>query len=159
MAIFAIKCVSGSSDKLKLAVFYTKSTIFNFSENFIFGWFWLVFRLWGQFWAPKLAPIDPAMERALVRDIRRNFLALNAEPDWRPRRELQGKTWDFQKSQLSAQFSPGSWEPNWIPRYHVVYPPRSTPGTWNFWAISKEKRARAEKAKICRRPYLAWASR
>ena len=24
---------------------------------------------------------------------------------------------------------------------HVVYPPSSTPGKWNFWAISSEKRA------------------
>ena len=40
---------------------------------------------------------------------------------------------------------------------HVVYPPRSMPGTWNFWATYAEKKNRAAGAKICRWPYLTRA--
>ena len=49
-------------------------------------------RLWGQFWVPKLAPIDSAMERGIVGHILKNFSATGPEGIGAPRPELQGKT-------------------------------------------------------------------
>ena len=158
--IFTIKCGSRCSDQLKLAIFSQKNSILNFFSKIHF---WLVLAGFSDFGVnfrhPNSLQLTPPWSGHSSGTSQGIFRPLTQRWIGAPRRELQGKTWDFQKSQLWAQFSLGSWEPNWIPRYHVVYPPRSTPGTWNFWAISKEKRARAAEAKICRRPYLAWASR
>ena len=53
MAIFTIKCVSGSSDQLKLAIYTQKTQFLTFSQNFIFGWFWLVFPTLGSILGPQ----------------------------------------------------------------------------------------------------------
>ena len=56
---------------------------------------------------PKLAPIDPAMEAAIVRHALRNISALGEDGIGAARPELQCKTRDFQNGRLWAQFSPG----------------------------------------------------
>ena len=89
----------------------------------------------------KLALIDPAMEAATVRHALRNISALGVDRIQAARPELQCKTRDFQNGQLWAQFSPSSEGCIWKPVDHVVYPPSSTPGKWNFWATSSEKTA------------------
>ena len=121
-----------------------------------FGWF---SRLRGQFLEPKLHPIVSAMEWAIVRHILRNISGSGKEDIGATRPELQGKTSDFQKSQLWDQISPLWASSVSICRDHVVYPPRSLPGTWNFWDSYTEKNGRAVGAKICDRPYLTRASR
>ena len=88
---------------------------------------------------PKLAPIDPTMEAAIVRHVLRNISALREDRIGAARPELQCKMRDFQNGQLWAQFSPSSEGCIWNPVDHVVYPPSSTPGKWNFWATSSEK--------------------
>ena len=87
----------------------------------------------------KLALIDPAMEAATVRHALRNILALGEDGIGAARPELQCKTRDFQNGQLWGQFSPGSGLAVESSLDHVVYPPSSTPGKWNFWATSSEK--------------------
>ena len=81
------------------------------------------------------------MESAIVRHALRNVSALGEDRIGAARPELQCKTRDFQNGQLWSQFSPGSEAGIWNPVDHVLYPPSSTPGKWNFWAISSEKRA------------------
>ena len=90
---------------------------------------------------PILVPIDPAMEAAIVRHDLRNISALGEDGIRAARPELQCKMRDFQNSQLWGQFSPGSGLAVESSLDHVVYPPSSTPGKWNFWATSSEKTA------------------
>ena len=143
----------------KIGHFYTKTQFLTFSEIFSFGWFWPVFPTLRSILGARLAPIASAMEQSIVRHIQKNFSASGPEGVGAPRPEIQGKTWDFQESQLLAHISQAQCASNWIPRNHVVYQPRSTPGTWNFWPTYAEKKARAAEAEICRRPYLTRASR
>ena len=89
---------------------------------------------------PKLPPIDPAMEAAIVRHALRNISAFGEDGIGADRPELQGKTRDFQNSRLWGQFSPGSGLAVESSLDHVTYPPSSTPETWNFGAISSEKK-------------------
>ena len=81
------------------------------------------------------------MEAAIVRHDLRNISALGEDGIGAGRPEVQCKTRDFQNGRLWGQFSPGSEAGIWNPVDHVVYPPSSTPGKWNFWATSKEKKA------------------
>ena len=53
MVIVTIKCVSGSSDHLKLAIFTPKNMILTFSEIFNFGWFLPVFPTLGSILGPQ----------------------------------------------------------------------------------------------------------
>ena len=135
-----------------------QNTILNFCQK---NQFWLILggfsRLRGQFLEPKLHPIVLAMEQAIVRHILRNISGSGKEEIGAGMPELEGKTSDFQKSQLWDQISPLWASSVSICRDHVVYPPRSPPGTWNFWASYTEKNDRAEGAKIYDRPYLARA--
>ena len=142
----------------KIGRFHMQNAILNFCQKKSiladFEWF---SRLRGQFLEPKLHPIVSAMERAIVRHILRNILGSGKEESGAGMPELQSKTSDFQKSQLWNQIS-SLWASSVsICRDHVVYPPRSPPGTWNFWASSTEKNDRAEGAKTCPRPYLTRA--
>ena len=89
---------------------------------------------------PKLPPIDPTMEAAIVRHAPRNISAFGEDGIGAEGAELQCKTRDFQNGRLWGQFSPGSEAGIWNPVDHVVYPPSSTPGKWNFWATSSEKK-------------------
>ena len=89
---------------------------------------------------PKLAPIDPAMEAAIVRHALRNISAFGEDGIGADRPELQGKTRDFQNGRLWGPFSPGSGLAVESSLDHVTYPPSFTPGKWNFWATSSEKK-------------------
>ena len=80
------------------------------------------------------------MEAAIVSHILKNISAFEEDGIWAEGAELQCKTRDFQNGQLWGQFSPGSEGCIWNPVDHVVYPPSSTPGNWNFWATSSEKK-------------------
>ena len=80
------------------------------------------------------------MEAAIVSHILKNISAFEEDGIRAEGAELQCKTRDFQNSQLWGQFSPGSEGCIWNPVDHVVYPPSSTPGNWNFWATSSEKK-------------------
>ena len=91
-----------------------------------FGWF---SQLRGQILEPKLHPIVLAMEQAIVRHILRNILGSGKEEIGAGMPELEGKTSDFQESQLWDQISPLWASSVSICRDHVVYPPRSPPGT------------------------------
>ena len=116
MTILTAKCVSGSSDgqfsheKLNFWLFQKTSFLADFS------WF---FWLRGQFWAPNLARIDPAMEAAIVRHDLRNISALGEDGSRADRPELQCKTRDFQYGRLPAQGL--AFETLWIMWYtHLV---------------------------------------
>ena len=89
---------------------------------------------------PKLAPIDPAMEAAIVRHALRNISVFGEDGIGADRPELQGKTRDFQNGRLWGPFSPGSGLAVESSLDHVTYPPSFTPGKWNFWATSSEKK-------------------
>ena len=163
MVVFTIKYVSGSLRWTRIDHFHMQNAIFNFLRKVQF---WLIltdfggfFHLRGQFLEPQLYPIVLAMKRAIVRHILRNISGSGKVEIGAGTPELQGKTSDFQKIQLWDQISPLYASSFWIPPDHVVYPPRSPPGTWNFWASYTEKNNRAAGAKICDRPYLARASR
>ena len=106
---------------------------------------------------PKLVPIDPAMEAAIVRHALRNILALGEDGIGAARPELQCKTRDFQKSRLWGQFSPGSGLAVESSLDHVTYPPSFTPGRWNFWDISMEKSVSPVGGQNWPIPYLAYA--
>ena len=106
---------------------------------------------------PKLAPIDPAMEAAIVRHALRNISALGEDGIGAARPELQCKTRDFQKSRLWGQFSPGSGLAVESSLDHVTYPPSFTPGRWNFWDISMEKSVSPVGGQNWPIPYLAYA--
>ena len=163
MVVFTIKYVSGSLRWTRIDHFHMQNAIFNFLRKVQF---WLIltdfggfFHLRGQFLEPQLYPIVLAMKRAIVRHILRNISGSGKEDIGATRPELQGKTSDFQKSQLWDQISPLWASSVSICRDHVVYPPRSPPGTWNFWDSYTEKNGRAVGAKICDRPYITRASR
>ena len=81
------------------------------------------------------------MEAAIVRHDLRNISALGEDGIGAGRPEVQCKTRDFQNGRLWGQFSPGSEAGIWNPVDHEVYPPRSTPGKWSFWATPSEKKA------------------
>ena len=144
----------------KIGRFHMQNTILNFCQKKLiladFGWF---SRLGIQFLEPKLHQIVSAMERAIVRHVLRNISGSGKKQIGAGTPELQGKTPDFPKSQLWDQISPLWTSSVSICRDHVVYPPRSPPGTWNFWDSYMEKNGRAVGAKICDRPYLTRASR
>ena len=89
---------------------------------------------------PKLAPIDPTMEAAIVRHVLRNIFALGEDGIGAARPELQCKTRDFQNGRLWGQFSPSSELAVESSLDHVTYPPSSTPETWNFGAICRHRR-------------------
>ena len=108
---------------------------------------------------PKLAPIDPTMEAAIVRHTLRNISAFGEDGIGAARPELQCKTRDFQNGQLWGQFPPGSEAGIWNPVDHEVYPPRSTPGKWSFWATPSEKKASPVGGQNWPIPYLAYACR
>ena len=108
---------------------------------------------------PKLPPIDPTMEAAIVSHILKNISAFEEDGIWAEGAELQCKTRDFQNGQLWGQFSPGSEGCIWNPVDHVVYPPSSTPGKWNFWATSSEKNASPVGGQNWLIPYLPPAYR
>ena len=135
-----------------------KNAIFDSSRK---RHFWLISAgfsdLGVNFWAPKLAWIDPAMEAAIVRHELRNISALRAESIGADRPELQCKMRDFQNDRLWGQFSPSSGADIWNPVDHVVYPPSSTPGKWNFWAISSENNVSPVGGQNGPIPYLAYA--
>ena len=59
-----------------------------FPKSVILLHFGCFFRLWGQFLGPKLHPIDPAMERAMVRHILRNIFGSGKEEVGADRPEL-----------------------------------------------------------------------
>ena len=73
MAIFAIKCVSGTSDQLKLAVFAQKTRFLTFSENFIFGLFWLVFPTLGSILGAQTCSNQPRHEASIGRGHPKEF--------------------------------------------------------------------------------------
>ena len=106
---------------------------------------------------PKLAPIDPAMEVAIVRHALRNISALGEGGIGAARPELECKTHDFQNVQLWGQFSPGSGLAVESSLDHVTYPPSFTPGRWNFWDISMEKSVSPVGGQNWPIPYLAYA--
>ena len=57
-------------------------------------------QLRGQFWAPKLHPIDSAIESGMVRHILRKISGLGLERIGPASPEIQGKMRDFQNGQL-----------------------------------------------------------
>ena len=117
-----------------------QNAILNFSQKksilAYFGWF---SRLRGQFLEPKLHPIVLAMEQAIVRHILRNILGPGKEEIGAGMPELQGKTSDFQESQLWDQIS-SLWASSVsICRDHVVYPPNLRLGLEIFGIATRRK--------------------
>ena len=111
--------------------------------NAIFCYLFLGYRkgLWGQFYGPKLPPIHPTIEVAFVKHDIRNISAFGEDGIGADKPELQGKTRLFQNGRLWGPFSPGSGLAVESSLDHVTYPPSFTPGKWNFWATSKQKKA------------------
>ena len=98
----------------KTGHFCMSKLIFDFfQKSAILARFVCFFRLWGQFLGPKLRPIDPAMERAMVRHILRNISVTGKEEVGAGRPELQCKTSHFQDFELWAPFSPLYGDGHW----------------------------------------------
>ena len=152
--------MSASSDELKFAISWWKTQFLTFSENFNFGWFWLVFLTLGSILGAQTRSNWLCHGTRDRQAHPKEFFGLWAGGDWGTQAGDTGQNMRFSKiSTFKAQISPAQCASNWIPRNHVVYPPRSTPGTWNFWASYAEKKDRAAEAEIGRRPYLTRASR